>query len=117
MARCRGFLLKTDNVVPEHTADLVVAAHLSMRALKTEVEHRSMPGGVGLGSSHPKRHGVPHPSRTFLGSHARCTDVLDAISSFLLVVWVCGSVSFFPRCINCIGLVLCSRTSCFPVIF
>ena len=29
MARCRGFLLKTDNVVPEHTADLVVVAHLS----------------------------------------------------------------------------------------
>ena len=29
MARCRGFLLRTDNVVPEHTADLVVVAHLS----------------------------------------------------------------------------------------
>ena len=37
MARFKGFLLRTDNVVPEHTADLVVAAHLSNESL----EHRS----------------------------------------------------------------------------
>ena len=34
MARCKCFLRRTDNVVPEHTADLVVAAHLSNESLE-----------------------------------------------------------------------------------
>ena len=33
-ARCKDFLLRTDNVVPEHTADLVAAAHLSNESLE-----------------------------------------------------------------------------------
>ena len=92
MARCKRFLLRTDNVVPEHTADLVVAARLSNESL----EDRS---GASIHAEEKldKRQGVPHPPRTFLGSHARCTDALDAIFSFLLVVWVCGSVCLsFP---------------------
>ena len=66
-----------------------------------------MPGGVGLGSSHPKRHGVPHPSRTFLGSHARYTDALD---NFLVSFLLCG---FAKACLSFPGVSSALVWSCF----
>ena len=66
-----------------------------MKALKSEVEHRSIRGAVGHGLCHPKRQCGTHSSHTFLGWHTRSTDALNPSSSPAPVVWACGSVSFF----------------------